>query len=313
MTAVVLMVLGLAALVAGAEVMVRSASSLATTWGIPPLVVGLTVVSIGTSMPELAVGIDAARQGSPELAVGNIVGTNLVNLMLILGISALLVPILLDRFALRRDLPAMVASALMLGLLALDGELGQLDGLVLLLMAIGYTVIVVRTAKGSQVADTVLPVRTRSSWVELLILVAGLATIVLGAHLLVDGATRSARSLGVSEAVIGLTVVAIGTSAPELVTTVVSTLRGQRDVALGNLLGSSTYNIALVLGVTVLASPHGVPVPRDVLGADLLMLGAVAAVSVPVFVSGGRITRLEGGLGVAAYLAYLSWVLATRT
>ncbi len=318
MTAAVLILLGLGLLVVGAEVMTSSAGTLARGLGISPMVVGLTVISIGTSMPELAVGIDAARQGSPELAVGNIVGTNLVNLLLILGLSALIAPVVLDRFAVRRDLPAMVVSALLLVALAADGLLSRWEGLLLCLLAVGYTLLVLRTARSGAVPEQAPvvadePPPSRSTWLEVVLLVAGIGVIVLGAHLLVEGAVQSARTLGVDEAVIGLTIVAIGTSAPELVTTLVSTVRGQRDVALGNLLGSSTYNVALVLGVTVLAAPGGVPVSGEVLGADLLLLGALALVSVPVFLSGGRISRLEGGLGVATYLVYLTWLIATRT
>ncbi len=144
-------------------------------------------------------------------------------------------------------------------------------------------------------------------------LVVGLAVIVLGAELLVEGAVSAAQALGVSESVIGLTVVAIGTSAPELVTTVLSTIRGERDIAIGNLLGSSIYNIGAVLAVTIIVAPGGLPVPRDVLVADLLMLGVVAVAAVPVFLSGARISRLEGGAFVVAYVVYLGWLLVSRT
>ena len=281
MTDALLVAGGLIGLVAGAELVVRAGSGIAARLGVPPIIIGLTVVSLGTSVPELAVGVDAALSGSPGLAVGNIVGTNLVNILLILGLSAALVPIALDRATLRFDLPAMTGAALLLVLLSVDGTLSRVDGAVLLLAGLGYTV--------------------------------GLLVTVLGAELLVDGAVAVAQTLGVSDAVIGLTVVAIGTSAPELATTVLSTVRGDRDIAIGNLLGSSIYNIAAVLAVTVLVAPHGLPVPRDVLVADLLLLAVVGVATVPVFLTGARISRLEGGAFLTAYLAYMAWVAWRRT
>jgi cation:H+ antiporter len=307
-------------LIVGAEVLVRAGTGLATWLGIRPMMIGLTVVSLGTSVPELAVGIDAALSGSPGLAVGNIVGTNLVNLLLILGLSAVLLPIVLERATLRFDLPAMTAAALLLFLLSLDGELTRLDGVVLLLGGVTYTAGLVRINRRETVALDEGPAATVAGAADrprpvrhVLLLVVALAVVVAGAELLVEGAVSSARSLGVSETVIGLTIVAIGTSAPELVTTVVSTLRGDRDLAIGNLLGSSIYNIGAVLGLTVVIAPHGVPVPDEVLAADLGLLVVATAAAVPAFVSGARITRTEGALFVASYVGYLTWLLVTRT
>jgi len=311
---------GLAALIVGAEALVRAGTGLASWLGIRPMMIGLTVVSLGTSVPELAVGIDAAVSGSPGLAVGNIVGTNLVNILLILGLSAVLVPVALDRATLRFDLPAMTAAALLLYLLSLDGALTRPDGVVLLLGGVAYTAGLVRVSRRDTAdaaegpaaivagaADRQRPLR------HVLLLLVALAVVVIGAELLVEGAVSSARTLGVSDAIIGLTIVAVGTSAPELVTTVVSTLRGERDLAIGNLVGSSIYNIGAVLGLTVVVAPHGVPVPDEVLAADLGLLVVVTAAAVPVFVSGARISRIEGGLFVASYIAYLAWLLLTRT
>jgi cation:H+ antiporter len=315
-----LVVVGLAALIGGADLLVRAGSSLAALLGIRPMVVGLTVVSIGTSVPELAVGIDAALSGSPGLAVGNIVGTNLVNLLLILGLSAAIVPIALARATLRFDLPAMTLAALLLFLLSLDGDLSTLDGLLLLLGGAVYTTLLVRLSRRE--ADIVNVDRAAADgssgleqrpWSQVLRLLVGLGVVVVGAELLVEGAVRAARSLSMSEAVIGLTVVAIGTSAPELVTTVVSTVRGDRDLAIGNLLGSSIYNIGVVLGLTVVVASPSLPVPDDVLAADLVLLVAAAVAAVPVFLTGARISRTEGALLVASYLGYLTWLLVART
>ena len=311
---------GLVALIVGADVLVRAGTGLAAWLGIRPMMIGLTVVSLGTSVPELAIGIDAAVSGSPGLAVGNIVGTNLVNILLILGLSAVLAPIALDRATLRFDLPAMTAAALLLYLLAIDGALTRPDGVILLVGGVAYTAGLVRVSRRetadpdeapaaimAEAADPDRPLR------HVLLLLVALVVVVIGAELLVEGAVSSARTLGVSDAIIGLTIVAVGTSAPELVTTVVSTLRGDRDLAIGNLIGSSIYNIGAVLGLTVVVAPHGVPVPDEVLAADLGLLVLVTAAAVPVFVSGTRISRIEGGLFVASYIGYLAWLLLTRT
>jgi cation:H+ antiporter len=264
--------------------------------------------------------------GNPGLAVGNIVGANLVNVLLILGLSALLVPVVFQRTTLRFNLPAMTAAALALYLLSLDGTLERADGLLLLAGGGAYTWTLLRISRRDPAYMTSdVPVDEAGREVAVLApadhrplrdtgaLVAGMALIVLGAELLVEGAVESAQSLGVSGALIGLTVVAIGTATPELVTTLVSTLRGDRDIAIGNLLGSSVYNIAVVLGLTVVVAPGGVPIPDEVLAADLVLLVVVAVAAVPVFVSGARINRVEGALFVATYLGYLAWLLLART
>jgi cation:H+ antiporter len=312
-----LIVGGLVGLLGGAELLVRGGTGLALRLGIAPIVIGVTVVSLGTSMPELAIGIDAARQGSAGLAVGNIVGTNLVNLLLILRLSALITPLTLDTRTVRFDLPCMTAASLVLLIVAFDGTLGTVDGVVLVLLGVGYTLAVLRTGRQESPAvqaeyqESYGATRTRT-WLHIVSLVVGIAVIVIGATLLVDGAVDAARSFGVSDAVIGLTIIAIGTSAPELVTTIVSTIRGDRDIALGNLLGSSVYNIAIILGVTILVAPGDVAVPDEILGGDLLLMVGAAVACVPVFMSGRRITRAEGGVFVAAYVAYLAWLLISR-
>ena len=311
---------GLVALIVGAEVLVRAGTSLASWLGIRPMMIGLTVVSLGTSVPELAVGIDAAVRGSPGLAVGNVVGANLVNFLLILGLSAALLPIALDRATRRFHLPAMIAAALLLYVLAIDGKLTRPDGLILLLAAAAYTAGLVPVSRretaepdaGSSPDVARAPDRHRPLRQVPLLLVA-IVVVVIGAELLVSGAVSSARSLGVSDAIIGLTIVALGTTAPELVTTVMSTLRGDRDLAIGNLIGSSIYNICAILGLTVVIAPHGVPVPDEVLAADLGLLVVATVAAVPVFLSGKRISRIEGGVFVASYAGYLAWLLLTRT
>lgn len=301
---------GLALLLGGAELLVRSGTRLAARWGLSPTVIGLTVVSIGTSLPELAIGIGAARADSPELAVGNIVGTNVVNLLLVLGIGALLRPVVLDRGAARVDLPAMVGAALLLVVLGLDGRLGLLDGLLLLLAAVVYLLLVLRRGGLADEADAGTPGTLLRDGP---LLVLSLVLVVVGAELLVDGAVEVARDLGVGEAVIGLTVIAVGTSAPELVTMVVSTLRGAPGIAVGNVVGSSVLNIGLVLGVTVLAAPGAVvDVPTEVLGGDLILLVVATVGTALAARTGSRVTRTEGAVLVLGYAAYLAWLLVTR-
>jgi cation:H+ antiporter len=317
MPSALLIVAGLAGLLVGADLLVRGAAGIASHLGVRPIVVGLTVVALGTSLPELAIGIDSVQQGSPGLAVGNIVGTNLVNILFILGLSALIRPIAFERRTLRFDLPAMTAACLALWLLALDGSLSWVDGTILTLGGAAYTAGIIWTSRQESPAveadyESQAERSTVRSRRELLLrgltLVAGIGLVLVGAELLVDGAIEVARSLDVSEATIGLTVIAIGTSAPELVTTLTSTLRGDRDIAVGNLLGSTVYNVALILGITVLAAPATFEIPREVIAADLLALAAVALITVPVLLSGHRISRLEGGAFVAAYVGYLIWV-----
>lgn len=314
MTAVLILAIGLVGLVAGADLVVREGSALAARLGVRPIVIGMTVVSLGTSLPELAIGLNAAQQGNGGLAVGNIVGTNLVNVLLILGLSALLRPLVFERTTLRFDLPVMTGAALLLLLLGRDGSLSAFDGTVLSIYGGLYLgIVIVAALRRSRNDGSSSPVQDQRRTVSRLVrLCIGLVVIVVGSELLVDGAVSIARSLGVSDALIGLTIVAIGTSAPELVTTVVSTIRGDRSIAVGNLLGSSVFNIALILGPTVLASPGPVPVPGDVLAVDLLLLVATALVCIPVFWTQHRLSRMEGALFVGAYVTYLIWLVGTR-
>lgn len=317
---------GLTALIVGAEVMVKGGSRLAARLGISAIVVGLTVVSIGTSMPELAVGVTAASQGSGALAVGNIAGTNVVNLFLILGLSAAMVPLVLELRTIRLELPMMAAAALLLFVLAADGVMTWVDGAILLAGAVVYTgaVIwsghresqaVVREFAESYAEDAKAEPfdGRRQALREVAMLVGGIVLVVIGAEWLVDGSVGMAREFGVSDALIGLTVVAIGTSAPELVTTVMSTLRGDRDIAIGNLVGSSIYNIALILGVTCLVPAHGLELPSSLVRIDIPIMVIVALLCIPIFITGRRVSRTEGVLMVTAYLGYLTFLLTTQS
>lgn len=314
---------GLAALVVGAELLVRASARLARRLGVAPMIIGLTIVAIGTSAPELAIGIDAALIGAGDIVVGNIAGTNVVNLMLILGFSALLRPLPLHGRTLRLDLPMMSLTAVVLLALVADRRLSRLDGALLVAIAVGYTVVIVRSSRRESAdvrleyeEETPPPAHGRSAALiaaECCVLLAGIVVIVTGADWLVNGAVDFARRFGVSEAVIGLTIVAVGTSAPEFATMVVATIRDHRDVAVGNLIGSSVYNIALILGVTALVPSDGVELAAQLVRIDLPLMVAAVLVCVPAFVSGRELTRLEGGSFVLAYLLYLGYLLFVRT
>lgn len=317
---------GLGALIVGSEWLVRGGARLAAMLGIPPILVGLTVVSIGTSMPELAVGIRAASDGNASLAVGNIAGTNIVNLLLILGLSALIAPLVLEMRTLRLDLPMMTAAAVLLWALAADGRLSFVEGVVLTVGAVAYTVVLVFSARRESRAiqaefagefavpeDEPAAATRRDLLRSLGLLIVGIVVVVVGADWLVDGAVGVAKAFGVSDAFIGLTIVAIGTSAPELVTTIVSTIRGERDIAIGNLLGSSVYNILLILGVTVMASGRVLELEPDLVRIDIPVMAVVALACIPIFLSGRRVGRGEGGAMVAAYLAYVTFLVMTQT
>lgn len=307
--------------------MVRGGAQLASRLGISPMLVGLTVVSIGTSLPELAVGVTAALEGSGELAVGNIAGTNVVNILFILGLSALISPLAIERRTLRLDLPVMAGAAVLLWVLAVNGVLSRLDGLILVCGAVVYTVVLIRMSRRESQATAAEYVQAFPVVPELgeptkrvggktvqhvAMTVTGIAVVILGAEWLVGGAVGIAREFGVSDALIGLTVVAIGTSAPELVTTIVSTVRGQRDIAVGNLLGSSVYNILLILGITCLVPANGLTLTHNLVWIDIPLMVAASLACIPIFVTGRRVHRAEGAAMVTAYLGYLVFLLTTQ-
>ncbi|MGV1003573.1 MAG: calcium/sodium antiporter [Candidatus Nanopelagicales bacterium] len=314
--------LGLVALVIGAELVVRGGTAVAAAFAVPPIVIGVTIVSIGTSVPELAVGFDAVSRGEPDLAIGNIAGTNMVNLLLILGLSAILRAIPLQPQTLRIDLPAMVLAAGVLLVFALDGTITSLEGAVLLLGSVVYLLAVLRAARksGTEVIaeydeefSAPPTAHKRSDMVRHLIYLAGgIGLVLLGADKLVNASVEAARAFGVSEAVIGLTVIAIGTSAPELVTTIVSTIKNERDIAIGNLLGSSVLNILFILGATTFAISGDVVVAPELRQVDLPLMFAVSLLCIPVFATRKTMARWEGVLFVSLYVAYLSYLLVVR-
>ena len=313
---VMLLLLGLALLLVGAEMLVRGASRLALATGMSPLVIGLTVVAFGTSTPELAVSIGAANSGAPDIALGNVVGSNITNVLLILGVSALIAPLIVARQLIRVDVPIMLGVSVLALVLALDGGIGRVDGAILAALLVGYTLLQVRLGRSDPAAgDTALdtvngPPRGTRAWVMNVALVGGgLALLILGANWLVDSATLIAREFGLSELVIGLTVVAVGTSMPEIATSIIATLRGQRDLAVGNVVGSNIFNLLGVLGLAAVISPTGIPVSPAAVNFDIPVMIATAVACLPIFFTGHSIQRWEGAVFLGYYVAYTAYLL----
>ncbi len=315
---------GLVIISLGAEFLLRGASTMAAMLGIRPIIIGLTVVSIGTSLPELAVGITAVSEDKGALAIGNIAGTNVLNILFILGLSAALRPLPLQMRTLRLNVIVMILTAILLIVMSLDGILSRLEGIIMVACSVLYILVVIRASSKEtasvrkEFAEEFSPVvlvekRGWKVWsLNIVFLVGGMAMTMLGANLLVSGATSIAQSMGVSDAVIGLTIVAIGTSAPELATTIMATIKNDRDVAIGNLIGSSISNVLVILGFTCVAAADGIDVSKDILWFDLPLAAAVAIVCYPVFRSGSRVSRFEGILFVSAYLVYLFTLIYLR-
>lgn len=320
-------VVGVVALVVGAESLVRGSSRLAARSGLSPVVIGLTVVAFGTSAPELAVSIGAAAGGESEIALGNVIGSNIANVLLVLGLSAVVGGgLVVAQRIVRVDVPIMIVMSALVLVLGLDGRIGRLDGGLFVAILIVYLVWTVRSAVGDQDSDedhdgaadaaTLASeyssalgrekIRGSSLWRDLLYVVGGLALLVVGAQSLVTAATDIARALDISELVIGLTVVAVGTSLPEIATSVVAAARGQRDMAVGNAIGSNLFNILAVLGITGVVSP--VIVSSGARGFDLPFMLAVAVACLPIFADGFILRRWQGAVFLSYYVAYLVWL-----
>lgn len=314
-----LLLAGLLLLVIGGEVLVRGASTLATVAGISPLVIGLTVVSWATSAPELAVTLQATVAGSPGLAVGNVVGSNVVNILLVLGVAGLIVPLAVNSAVVRRDVPVMIAMSVLFWLMTLDGAVSTVDGAaLLLLLAVYVTVTVVRSRRSSPAQSRLArddepeapqagPARRLTT--AAVMVAFGVALLVLGARLLVSAATEIASTLGLSETIIGLTVVAVGTSLPELATSVIAAVRGDVELAVGNAIGSNIFNIGAVMGLTSVVADGGVPVEAAAIGFDVPVMIAVAFAVLPVAFTGFTVARWEAGLFLLYYSAYVAYLL----
>ena len=321
-----LFVLGLGALILGAELLVRGASRLALSFGISPLVVGLTVVAFGTSSPEMAVSVQSTWSGQVDITLGNVVGSNIFNVLFILGASALIVPLVVHQQLIRQEVPVMIGVSFLVWALAADGGLSRWEGVLLSGLLVGYIFVVIRQSRreSAEVKQeyeeafdgeaALAPGAWDAHWgVQLLLIVGGLALLVLGSNWLVDAAVTVARHLGVSELVIGLTLVAAGTSLPEVATSILAAVRGERDIAVGNVVGSNIFNLLGVLGVSALVAPADLTVAPAMLGFDIPFMVAVAVACLPIFCTGARIDRWEGALFLGYYLAYTAWLILAAT
>lgn len=313
---ILLFVLGLAALVLGAELLVQGASHLARAMGISPLVVGLTVVAFGTSSPELSVSTLAAWSGETGIAVGNVVGSNIFNVLFILGLAAIVTPLVVAQRLVRIEVPIMIGVSALFVIMAWDGDVSRGEGFVLTLGLCGYVAFQILEARRER-DRTVIDeyggrydgARRRSTLlVQVAAIAAGLGLLVIGSKWLVDSAIVFAQWLGVSEVVIGLTVVAAGTSLPEVAASVLASVRGERDIAVGNVVGSSIFNLLGVAGIAALLAPDGLPVAPGILTFDLPIMLAVAVACLPILFTGYAIERWEGVVFLGYYVAYTGYV-----
>jgi cation:H+ antiporter len=317
-----LFAIGLVALIGGAELLVRGASRLALALGISPLVIGLTVVAYGTSSPEVAVSVGAALSGKVDLAVGNVVGSNIFNVLFILGVAALITPLVVAQQLIRQEVPLMIGVSLLLLVFAADSVLSYVEAGILFAGIVVYTVFVVRQSRAETSAavkqeyDAEFSGRRQagrgSTLINVGLVVAGLALLVIGSGWLVDGAIAFARHFGISEAVIGLTIVAAGTSLPEVASSIIAALRGERDIAVGNVIGSNIFNILGCLGLSGLVAAAPLTIAPSILAFDLPVMLAVAVACLPIFMTGATVARWEGGVFLAYYVAYTAYlILAT--
>lgn len=299
---------GLAVLASGAEGLVRGSTGLALRLGVPALAVGLTVVALGTSSPELVLSIEAARAGNPGIALGNVVGSNIANIALVLGLAAVVKPMRVRSELISREMPILIAITGLLSMMLLDARLSRAEGFVLVVGAIAYTVMSYRAAQRGESAavaaefDEALTGKRRLVWLDAGMLVVGLIALISGAALLLKGATSFATELGVSQVVVGLTVVALGTSLPELATSIAAARQGEADVAFGNVIGSSVLNILAVLGVAALIRPFEVQGLRTL---DIAALIASTVVLLPLMWRGSVLNRWEGAALLAGYVVYV--------
>lgn len=322
---IAMLIAGLVLLVLGAEALVRGASKLAAIAGISPLIIGLTIVAYGTSSPEMAVSILSSYSGQADIAVGNVVGSNIFNVLLILGLSAVVAPLVVAQQLIRLDVPIMIGVSFLMLLFGMDGRIGRSDGVILFLGAIAYTLFLIYQSRKEHNLNVQQEYEQYGAanigdrpaaliWlINLAYIAGGLVLLVLGSRWLVDSSVIIARAIGVSELVIGLTIVAAGTSLPELATSVVASFKGERDIAVGNVVGSNIFNILAVLGLSAAVSPAGLAVSDAVLRFDGLVMLAVAIACLPIFFTGNLITRWEGFVFIGYYIAYTLYLILDST
>ncbi|ACK68939.1 Na+/Ca+ antiporter, CaCA family [Gloeothece citriformis PCC 7424] len=316
------LVAGLVLLVVGAEILVRGASKLATLLGIPSLVIGLTIVAYGTSAPEMAVSVQSALAGEGDIAIGNVIGSNIFNVLAILGISSVVVPLFVDKQLIKLDVPIMIGLSVLTFFFSLDRTINRSDGVILFLGAVIYTAFLFYQSRREKPSEEELKQEEQQiighislvQWLTNIgFIIIGLGLLVLGSRWLVNSSIIIAQAIGVSELIIGLTIVSAGTSLPELATSVVASFRGERDIAVGNVVGSNIFNILAVLGLAAAVSPTGITVSSSLLNFDLPVMIAVAVACLPVFFTGRRINRWEGLLFLGYYVAYTIYLLLKST
>jgi cation:H+ antiporter len=330
-----LIILGFIMLTYGADLLVKGAGRIALLVGISPLVVGLTVVAFGTSAPEAAVSLQSALIGKVGITVGNVVGSNIFNTFVVLGVAALLSPLLVDAQVIRKEVPLLIGASFLIFFLSLDGLISRLDGVILFALIIAYTWWSIHVSrkesaatsaeyKGSfdpdskdgggepHIPEEVPKLKHRGPKavvINLIFIVIGVGLLIFGSSFLVDGAVRIAETFGVSDLVIGLTIVSVGTSLPELATSVMAGIRGERDIAVGNAVGSSLFNILAVLGLAGIAAPAGVPVADSTLSVDMPVMIFSALACMPVVLTGHKISRSEGIFFLVYYITYIAYIV----
>jgi cation:H+ antiporter len=310
-------IVGLISLVVGAELLVRGASRLALSLGISPLVVGLTIVAFGTSAPEIAVSVAAVLDGRTDIAIGNVVGSNIFNVLFVLGLSALITPLVVNAQIIRQEVPIMIGASLLLLAFGLDGRIDRVDAFILLALLVVYTVFLVLQSRRETRAtqnEYEYEIESQSQWdahwaVQLALIGVGLVFLVMGSNWLVEAATSFAKAMGVSDLVIALTIVSAGTSMPEVATSVMAAVRKQRDIAVGNVIGSSTFNILGCLGLSGMAATDGLGMAPALMAFDIWVMLAVALACLPVFMTGREIARWEGAVFLGYYVAYTTYLI----
>lgn len=315
--AILFLIVGLVLLVYSADFLVKGAASIAAALGISPLIVGLTVVAFGTSAPELAVSVMSAFKGQADIAVGNVIGSNIFNILLILGVSALIIPLVVNAQLVRFDVPVMILVSVLLYFLSVDGLISRLDGVILFVLLLSYVAFLLRLSKKEKNAGVLSEFEQEygkpaedPKWLKnIAFVVFGVAGLVVGSDRLVYGAVFIAKEFGVSELIIGLTIISAGTSLPEVATSVVAALKGERDIAVGNVVGSNIFNIVTVLGISSIVSPSGIAVAQAALDFDMLFMIAIAIAALPVFFHGYRIGRMSGFFFLAFYVAYVVYLI----
>ena len=311
------LVVGLVLLVVGAELLVKGASKIAAILNIAPLIIGLTIVAYGTSAPEMSVSIMSTFSNQGDIAVGNVVGSNICNILLVLGLSSVVAPLVVTKQIIRSDVPIMIGVSLLLFVFSLDRQISRVDGIILFIGGLLYTLsLIYQSSKQGPEQDEFAQEYgfsgdvTPQLWIKnIVFVIGGSILLVVGSRLLVKSAVAIAQDFGVSELLIGLTIVAFGTSLPELATSVVASFRGERDIAVGNVLGSNIFNILAVLGIAGTLSPDGIVVNENIISLDILVAIAVAFACLPIFYSGKRIDRWEGLLFLFYYLAYNGYLI----